>query len=94
MRKLIRSAALVAALAAGAAFVPAQAQWMGYGNGFWGDNEVGLWESDNWATDDYGMFDQDFAWNTNDAGFNDWYGDSQTAWNEYDDIGDEGWFDV
>jgi hypothetical protein len=64
------------------------------GDSFWTENDLGYWESDNWATDNFGAYDQDFGWDTADAGFGGWYGDATYGWNNYDDIGDEGWFDV
>lgn len=94
MKRLIRSVALVSALVAGTALAPAQAQWMGYGGNYWGENEIGWWESDNWATDEFGYYDRDFLWETTDNAWGTWYGDAYNAWNDYDDFGDEGWFDV
>lgn len=52
------------------------------------------WDDDNWGTDDYGYYDEDFAWDS-DEDFDNWYADSDQDWNAfYDDVGDEGIFDV
>lgn len=93
MKKLLTSIALISALGAGSAMVHAQSE--GYGEGYWNEFETGLWESDNFANDEYGVYDQDFNWEADDQAWNDFYDDSySTAWNDYDDIGDGGWFDV
>lgn len=89
MKKLLTSVALLAALGSGSALVPVHAQ------GYWNETDIGLWDSDNWASDNYGAYDQDFNWGAIDTNeWDRWYGDSDSYWNDYDDIGDEGWFDV
>ena len=62
-----------------------------------------LFESDNLASDDYGLYDEDFAWQTNDQWYSDW-NDVDPNWNEdyeqahydmfgYDDAGEWGFWD-
>lgn len=93
MKKLMTSLALLSALGVGIA-MPAHAQVYGGEGEYLSEYETGLWESDNFANDNYGVYDQDFGWQTAEEGWNTWYGDTENAWNTYDDIGDEGWFDV
>lgn len=109
MKRLLGSIALATALGLGASAAHAQ-----MGNEDWG------WNDDNWASDDYGYYDEDFAWESDDGfleddaayggdtgfggeesawgedqAFDDWYADSDNDWNGfYDDVGDEGLFDV
>jgi len=70
-------------------------------------DDSGLWETDNWENDDYGVYDTDFDWETTDPGFDAWYGDGYeaTATNDenvesahyrllgFDDAGDWGAWD-
>lgn len=49
-----------------------------------------MWESDNLIQDDYGFYDEDFNWTAEDDNWNTFYGDTDSAWNTYDDVGDEG----
>lgn len=88
---LAGSAVLGAALASGAA----QAQ-------VYGDSDE-YFESDNWAEDRYGLYDQDFDWTTDDGWYDDWNDSDLTAWNDtgeaqwdvlgYDDADEWGLFD-
>jgi hypothetical protein len=79
MRRLIGSIALAGALAF-ATGVHAQ------------DN--GIWDDNSWTDDDFGYYDENFDWNA-DEGFDRWYADSDEDWSSfYDDVGDEGLFDV
>ena len=57
------------------------------------DNE--WWETDEWGTDDYGYYDRDYDWDIgDDNSLNSWYtGNDYNDWREYDDTGDECWFD-
>ena len=73
--------------------------------GLWDDYDyydTGLWESDNWAYDDWGVYDSDFNWQTaNGEDFDTWAGDTYAtdyeagSWDAfwYDDAGESGWFD-
>lgn len=87
MKKLLSSVGLLMGLGAVLAPLPAQAQ-------YWNTYDTGIWGSDNWGTDTYGYYDQDFAWETDRGVWDSWYGDSENYWTTYDDIGDEGWFDL
>jgi len=64
---------------------------------------VYLFESDNWANDQYGTYDADFDWETSEAWYSDW-SDAESAWTNdyevahydmfgYDDAGDWGMWD-
>lgn len=86
MKRLIALAALLTAFGGGTA--------LAQDGEFWTEDDVGLWESDNWGSDEYGSYDEDFNWDTADSEWTDWYGDADQNWNNYDDIGDEGWFDI
>ena len=53
------------------------------------------WGDPSWASDDYGYYDEDFEWTADDSGWNEFFGDADDSWgNYYDDVGDEGLFDV
>ncbi|HSN70475.1 MAG TPA: hypothetical protein VLT59_03160 [Steroidobacteraceae bacterium] len=64
-----------------------------------------LFESENLADDDYGVYDEDFAWETNDQWYSDWNEyDADRAWDDdyeqahydlwgYDDAGEWGFWD-
>lgn len=66
------------------------------------DAVIYLFETDNFAEDRYGAYDEDFAWSTNDAAYDTW-NDTATAWENserahydmfgYDDAGETGWWD-
>lgn len=93
MKKLLGSAALIMALGT-AALTPAHAMdQVGEGR-YWGENDISAWESDNWATDNFGEYDEDFGWTSTDESWNSWYGTASENWTAYDDIGDAGWLDV
>ncbi len=87
MKKTLTKAGLLIALAAGLSPLAAQAQ-------YWNTFDTGVWGSDNWGMDDYGYYDQDFMWETDDGVWDGWYGDSENYWTGYDDVGDTGWFDI
>ena len=40
------------------------------------DYDYGLGEEDSFTSDDYGTYDSDFDWDTEDEWFDGWYGDS------------------
>jgi hypothetical protein len=88
MKKLLGVLALALPLTTGMVAAPAHAQE------FWNEAETEMWESDNLIQDDYGFYDEDFNWTTEDNNWNTFYGDADSAWNTYDDVGDEGWFDI
>ena len=60
-------------------------------------------DTPNWAEDDYGFFDRDFDWQTEDEWFTDWNDTHRSAWNDseeaqwhvfgYDDADEWGLFD-
>ena len=81
MKKFIPAIALVAICSFGS-LAPAMAfdEW---------------WETDEWGTDDYGYYDRDYDWDvSDDNSLNSWYtGNDYNDWREYDDTGDECWFD-
>jgi hypothetical protein len=53
------------------------------------------WLEEDWLEDDFGYYDEDFRWTSDNSGFVDFYGDADEAWGAlYDDVGDEGLFDV
>lgn len=53
------------------------------------------WLEEDWLEDDFGYYDEDFRWTSDNSGFLDFYGDADEAWGAlYDDVGDEGLFDV
>ena len=66
------------------------------------DAVIYLFETDNFAEDEYGAYDEDFAWTTNDTTYDTW-NDTATAWENserahydmfgYDDPGEAGWWD-
>lgn len=66
------------------------------------DAVIYLFETDNFAEDQYGAYDEDFAWSTNDSTYGTW-NDTATAWENserahydmfgYDDAGEAGWWD-
>lgn len=98
MKKLLTSVAMLSVLGLGVANTPAYAQGQQakerQQQRYWNESDVGLWESDNFESDTYGFYDNDFNWDTEDDSWSDWYGNADGAWNTYDDIGDEGWLDV
>jgi hypothetical protein len=102
MKKLVSSVALLSALGMSAALPAAfahdrQVQERTQATGersYWNQDDLGFWNTDNWEEDAYGIFDEDFSWSAEDPGWDNWYGNDATAWNTYDDIGEEGWFDV
>ncbi|MDN5870256.1 MAG: hypothetical protein L0H73_05990 [Nitrococcus sp.] len=62
------------------------------------EEEFAAFETDDLATDDYGVYDEDFIWETDEDWYGDWYGDSSDYWEDYeywgyDDAGEAGWFD-
>lgn len=79
--------ALLTALLFGGAMVTASAQTL------WSDEDLTAFESDNWLEDDYGIYDEDFAWEAEDEEFIDWTEDTQNDWLGYDDSGEYGWFE-
>jgi hypothetical protein len=64
---------------------------------------VYLFETENLAEDDYGVYDEDFAWETTDPIYDDWSDEESVAWDDsevahydmfgYDDAGEEGLWD-
>ncbi|MDN5870259.1 MAG: hypothetical protein L0H73_06005 [Nitrococcus sp.] len=38
--------------------------------------EFAAFEADDLATDDYGVYDEDFNWNAGEGWYGDWYGDA------------------
>lgn len=38
--------------------------------------DYGIGENDSFVSDDYGMYDSDFDWDTDDDSFDSWYGES------------------
>lgn len=43
------------------------------------DTHLGLLRADDFATDDYGAYDRDYDWTTDDAEFDEWFGGSDEA---------------
>lgn len=70
MNRRFQHAAMAAALLAGAIALPVAAQ-----------DDNAAFASDNFGNDDWGMFDNDFAWQTDDPVWNDWSVDDD--WNGY-----------
>ncbi len=60
--------------------------------GLWETYDHDYWNSEVWSEDRYGVFDEDFEWGTAGDEFAGWAEDND--WYTYDDVGDEGWFDV
>lgn len=87
MKKLTTAAALLTALLFSGALLTANAQ------GMWSDEDLAAFESDNWLEDDYGLYDEDFAWESDDELFTDWTDDADDDWLGYDDSGEYDWFD-
>lgn len=59
-----------------------------------GDGDA-VWNDDDWRTDDFGYYDDDFNWTADNSDFTEFYGDADDDWSGYyDDVGDEGLFDV
>jgi hypothetical protein len=94
MRFWISAALLVFALGAGSSFAQEDDFWEGTEE-FWTQQELEMFETDNWVEDDFGTYDNDFVWETQDEEeFDEWYEGVEQDWAEYDDAGDAGWFDV
>lgn len=60
--------------------------------------EFSAFEADDLGEDDWGVYDEDFVWETDDNWYGDWYGDASDSWEDYeywgyDDPGEAGWFD-
>jgi hypothetical protein len=73
---------------------------LGYGGGF-GEQELGFGEEEGYGTGFGGGFGEAGAgygeglgWQTDDANWGNWYGDTGQYWGTYDDVGDGGWFDI
>ncbi|MCW8195780.1 hypothetical protein F6455_13375 [Proteobacteria bacterium 005FR1] len=93
MKYWMSLAFLTFALSAGASF--AQDDFWEDGSEFWTDEELQMFETDNWVEDDFGAYDNDFVWETEDqAEFDEWYEGVEQDWAEYEDAGEAGWFDV
>jgi hypothetical protein len=64
---------------------------------------VYLFETDNLTEDEYGIYDEDFAWETTDPVYDQWSDEESVAWDDtevahydmfgYDDAGEEGLWD-
>lgn len=63
--------------------------------GVWEDDDLSAFESDEWLEDDYGLYDEDFAWETDDEEFTNWY-DEDDSWDDSWTSFEEGeeWYDV
>jgi hypothetical protein len=66
------------------------------------DLDYDEWGTDNLVEDDYGYYDEDFTYETDDDvwgdmdyddDWDDWYADAEDDWFGYDDPGEDGWFD-
>lgn len=60
--------------------------------------EFSAFEADDLNTDDWGVYDEDFVWETDEDWYSDWYGDASDYWEDWepwgnDDPGEAGWFD-
>lgn len=89
MRKRLTAMALALILGVGA-LAPVYAQ----GAIYWNDEDRAWWDSDNWITDPYGFYDEDFNWTARDRDWDTWYGSAGNDWSLFDDVGEGGWFDV
>lgn len=100
--KQILSVFLLAFVLASAGLYAQEAQeaqeeeaWWESDDDFWTEEELNMFESDNWAKDGFGQYDNDFVWESEDEEeFDTWYEEAENDWTEYDDAGDTDWFDV
>lgn len=96
MKRLMRL--LVLPFALSLAFSPMALALDAWDEGaFWEDDDYGVFESDNWADDDFGYYDEDFDYDvidTDEDAYTDWYEDPHSDWMGYDDVGEEGFFDI
>ena len=87
MKRLLLSSLFAAALGFGGTLA-VQAEDL------WEEADIAAFDSDNWAQDEYGFYDEDFYYET-DEQFDNWYEEeAHTDWMGFDDAGDEGWFDI
>lgn len=95
MKYILSLLLLTFAIASGSVYAQQEEDLWEGNESLWGDQDYDLFETDNWGEDDYGIFDEDFYWETEDQEqFDQWYENAENDWENYDDAGDAGLFDV
>ena len=53
----------------------------------WSESEEEGWgvgeSEEGWATDEFGMYDDEYEWESDDESFDGWYGDSEQDWSDW-----------
>ena len=86
MKRFIQILLVALAFGLGGAFT-AQAEDL------WEEDDVAAFDSDNWAEDEYGWYDEDFVYEAKGEEWDGWFDEQAYAdWMNYDTDPDEDWW--